>query len=88
MGPYRARIVNLSSRSQPYGARARKEHEDAVQAAAAVQAQQASQLQAGEDPFDEEYSLTSMSTLNFHEMPFDRITGLQDAVKRNCNFAK
>ena len=88
LGPYRARIENLASRRQSYRARARKEHEDAVQAAAAVQAQQASQLQADEDLFDEEDSLTSMATLNFHDMPFERITGLQDAVKRNCNCAR
>ena len=87
LGPYRARLENLSSRRQSYRARARKGHEGAVQAAA-VQAQQASRLQAGEDLFDEENSLTSMAALNFHEMPFDRITGLQDEVNRNCTCAK
>ena len=86
-GPYRARLENLSSHRQSYRARARKEHEGAVQAAIAVQAQQASQLQADEDLFDEEESLTSMAALNFHKMPFGRITGLQDAIKRNCNCA-
>ena len=85
LAPYKARIESLPSRRQSHRARARKEHEDAVQSAAAVQAQQASQFQADEDHED---SLTSMATLNFHEMPFDRITGLQDAVKRNCNCAK
>ena len=44
LGPYRARIENLSSRRQSYRARSRREHEEAVQAAAAVQAQQASQV--------------------------------------------
>ena len=87
LGPYRARLENLSSHRQSYRARARKEHEGAVQAAIAVQAQQASQLQADEDLFDEEESLTSMAALNFHKMPFGRITGLQDAIKRNCNCA-
>ena len=88
LAPYKARIESLSSRRQSYRARARKKHENAVQAAAVLQAQQASQLQADEDPFDEEDSLTSMATLNFHEMTFDRITGFQDAVNRNCNCAK
>ena len=88
LGPYRARIENLSSRRQSYRARSRREHEEEVQAAAAVQAQQASQLQADEDQFDKEDSLTAMGTLNFHDMPFDRITGLQDTIKRNCNCAK
>ena len=45
-------------------------------------------MQADEDLFDEEDSLTSMATLNFHDMPFERITGLQDAVKRICNCAR
>ena len=82
-------IENLSSRRQSYRARSRREHEEAVQAAAAaVQVQQASQLQANKDQFDEEDYLTTMATLNFHGMPFDRITGLQAAIKRNCNCAK
>ena len=90
LGPYKTRMQSLALRRQSYScrARARKDHEDAVQAAALLQAQQASQLQADEDLFDEEDSLTSMATLNFHEMPFGMITGLQDAGKRKCNCAK
>ena len=71
LAPYKARIASLSLRRQTYRARACKGHEDAVQAAAAVQAQQASQLQADEDLFDEEDSLTAMATLNMPELPRD-----------------
>ena len=77
LGPYKARIGSLTSRRQSYRARARKAHEGAVQGSSAVQVQLAAQLQADEDLFDEEGPLTSMAALDFHEMPFDRITIVQ-----------
>ena len=39
LGPYKNRIQSLPLRRQSYRARARKDHEDAVQAAAVPQAQ-------------------------------------------------
>ena len=77
LAPYKARIDSLTSRRQSYRARARKAHEGAVQGSSAVQVQLAAQLQADEDLFDEEGPLTSMAALDFHEMPFDRITIVQ-----------